>query len=180
AGKVDYLVGLKENVILGHLVPAGTGFRTHQDSEVRLNAPVLRFGAREEGESEALEAAGKAEGRRRAREGGGGARGWHRPSFVLGVKVGIMGRAEGRCPGTAQRPGSLAFGSAGASPSPWRQVRGASLLPEGWVLGGRASRRAARQGARRWRSAREPGPFPVATPSPNWLTRRSICRPRRN
>ena len=26
AGKVDYLVGLKENVILGHLVPAGTGF----------------------------------------------------------------------------------------------------------------------------------------------------------
>ena len=27
AGKVDYLVGLKENVILGHLVPAGTGFQ---------------------------------------------------------------------------------------------------------------------------------------------------------
>jgi DNA-directed RNA polymerase subunit beta' len=40
AGKVDYLVGLKENVILGHLVPAGTGFRTHQEAEVRLNAPV--------------------------------------------------------------------------------------------------------------------------------------------
>jgi DNA-directed RNA polymerase subunit beta' len=39
AGKVDYLVGLKENVILGHLVPAGTGFRTHQEAEVRLNAP---------------------------------------------------------------------------------------------------------------------------------------------
>src|SRR6185369_12100865 len=37
AGKVDYLVGLKENVILGHLVPAGTGFRMHQDAEVRLN-----------------------------------------------------------------------------------------------------------------------------------------------
>ncbi|HEV3237715.1 MAG TPA: DNA-directed RNA polymerase subunit beta', partial [Gemmataceae bacterium] len=37
AGKVDYLVGLKENVILGHLVPAGTGFHTHQDAEVRLN-----------------------------------------------------------------------------------------------------------------------------------------------
>jgi DNA-directed RNA polymerase subunit beta' len=33
-------VGLKENVILGHLVPAGTGFRTHQDAEVRLNAPA--------------------------------------------------------------------------------------------------------------------------------------------
>src|SRR5207253_2964719 len=39
AGKVDYLVGLKENVILGHLVPAGTGFHTHQAAEVRLNAP---------------------------------------------------------------------------------------------------------------------------------------------
>src|SRR5205823_75153 len=39
AGKVDYLVGLKENVILGHLIPAGTGFRTHQEAEVRLNTP---------------------------------------------------------------------------------------------------------------------------------------------
>jgi DNA-directed RNA polymerase subunit beta' len=38
AGKVDYLVGLKENVILGHLVPAGTGFFMHQESEVKLNA----------------------------------------------------------------------------------------------------------------------------------------------
>jgi DNA-directed RNA polymerase subunit beta' len=41
AGKVDYLVGLKENVILGHLVPAGTGFRSHQDAEVRLNAAAV-------------------------------------------------------------------------------------------------------------------------------------------
>jgi hypothetical protein len=41
AGKVDYLVGLKENVILGHLVPAGTGFHSHQEAEVRLNAPAL-------------------------------------------------------------------------------------------------------------------------------------------
>jgi DNA-directed RNA polymerase subunit beta' len=37
AGKVDYLVGLKENVILGHLVPAGTGFQMHQEAEVRIN-----------------------------------------------------------------------------------------------------------------------------------------------
>jgi DNA-directed RNA polymerase subunit beta' len=29
AGKVDRLVGLKENVIVGHLIPAGTGFRDH-------------------------------------------------------------------------------------------------------------------------------------------------------
>src|SRR5262249_25673506 len=41
AGKVDYLVGLKENVILGHLVPAGTGFRNHQESEVRLNPAAV-------------------------------------------------------------------------------------------------------------------------------------------
>jgi DNA-directed RNA polymerase subunit beta' len=41
AGKVDNLVGLKENVILGHLVPAGTGFRTYQDSEVRIRPHAL-------------------------------------------------------------------------------------------------------------------------------------------
>jgi DNA-directed RNA polymerase subunit beta' len=34
AGKIDKLVGLKENVILGHLIPAGTGFRTFQESQV--------------------------------------------------------------------------------------------------------------------------------------------------
>ena len=38
AGKCDYLVGLKENVILGHLVPAGTGFRMYQDGEVKIGA----------------------------------------------------------------------------------------------------------------------------------------------
>ncbi|QDT53492.1 DNA-directed RNA polymerase subunit beta' [Caulifigura coniformis] len=36
AGKLDTLKGLKENVILGHLIPAGTGFNTHQDSDVRI------------------------------------------------------------------------------------------------------------------------------------------------
>jgi len=41
AGKVDYLVGLKENVILGHLVPAGTGFQLHQDAEVRVHPATL-------------------------------------------------------------------------------------------------------------------------------------------
>jgi DNA-directed RNA polymerase subunit beta' len=41
AGKVDHLVGLKENVILGHLIPAGTGFRSFQDSEVRYRAEAL-------------------------------------------------------------------------------------------------------------------------------------------
>jgi DNA-directed RNA polymerase subunit beta' len=41
AGKVDYLVGLKENVILGHLVPAGTGFHIHQEAEVRIHPEAL-------------------------------------------------------------------------------------------------------------------------------------------
>ncbi len=41
AGKIDELVGLKENVILGHLIPAGTGFRMFQDGEVRINAQPL-------------------------------------------------------------------------------------------------------------------------------------------
>ena len=41
AGRTDYLVGLKENVILGHLIPAGTGFHTIQESEVRIHAAAL-------------------------------------------------------------------------------------------------------------------------------------------
>ncbi len=34
SGKHDELFGLKENVIVGHLIPAGTGFRSHRDIEV--------------------------------------------------------------------------------------------------------------------------------------------------
>jgi DNA-directed RNA polymerase subunit beta' len=30
-GKADHLIGLKENVIVGHLIPAGTGMRRYQD-----------------------------------------------------------------------------------------------------------------------------------------------------
>ena len=41
AGKTDNLVGLKENVILGHLIPAGTGFRMFQESEVRIRSEAL-------------------------------------------------------------------------------------------------------------------------------------------
>jgi DNA-directed RNA polymerase subunit beta' len=44
AGKHDRLVGLKENVILGHLIPAGTGFKVHQESEVKVN-PALGISA---------------------------------------------------------------------------------------------------------------------------------------
>jgi DNA-directed RNA polymerase subunit beta' len=41
AGRTDHLVGLKENVILGHLIPAGTGFRQTHDSEVRIRPEAL-------------------------------------------------------------------------------------------------------------------------------------------
>jgi DNA-directed RNA polymerase subunit beta' len=34
-GAMDTLVGLKENVLLGHLIPAGTGFRPYQEIKVR-------------------------------------------------------------------------------------------------------------------------------------------------
>ena len=40
AGKSDELVGLKENVILGHLVPTGTGFRNYQKTRVRKNVDL--------------------------------------------------------------------------------------------------------------------------------------------
>ena len=34
SGKVDNLLGLKENIIMGHLIPAGTGFHTHKNVEL--------------------------------------------------------------------------------------------------------------------------------------------------
>ena len=37
SGKRDELFGLKENVIMGHLIPAGTGFRAHTDIELVKN-----------------------------------------------------------------------------------------------------------------------------------------------
>jgi len=41
AGRRDELVGLKENVLLGHLIPAGTGFRPHvQLATEKLAEPV--------------------------------------------------------------------------------------------------------------------------------------------
>ena len=42
SGKRDELFGLKENVIVGHLIPAGTGFRTHRMIEVVKIAQAKR------------------------------------------------------------------------------------------------------------------------------------------
>ena len=40
ASKVDYLRGFKENVIMGHLIPAGTGFDYHRKTEIRALVEV--------------------------------------------------------------------------------------------------------------------------------------------
>ena len=40
-GKVDPLVGLKENVILGKLIPAGTGFRAYKDVSYELKKQFI-------------------------------------------------------------------------------------------------------------------------------------------
>jgi DNA-directed RNA polymerase subunit beta' len=34
-GKFDYLRGFKENVIMGHIIPAGTGFDLHRNIKVK-------------------------------------------------------------------------------------------------------------------------------------------------
>ncbi len=60
SGKIDNLVGLKENVILGHLIPAGTGFQSHQEAEVRIYPHALESLAAAHAESaRAAEASAK-------------------------------------------------------------------------------------------------------------------------
>ena len=61
AGKMDRLRGLKENVILGHLIPAGTAFKPHLGMKVRhlVEAPLPKEFSREV--REAKEAEAKAE-----------------------------------------------------------------------------------------------------------------------
>jgi len=60
AGKVDELCGLKENVILGHLIPAGTAFKPYLEMKVKhlVEAPLPKIF---EEVKEAKEAEAKAE-----------------------------------------------------------------------------------------------------------------------
>ena len=57
AGRIDNLHGLKENVILGHLIPAGTAFKPHLEMRVKhlVEAPLPKelAGVREEKEADA-------------------------------------------------------------------------------------------------------------------------------
>ena len=36
-GKVDHLRGLKENVIMGRLIPAGTGLELYREMDIKLS-----------------------------------------------------------------------------------------------------------------------------------------------
>ena len=58
-GKVDNLIGLKENVILGKLIPAGTGMKRYRDvqlsSDERYEAMVEAMAAAERGNQPAVE-----------------------------------------------------------------------------------------------------------------------------
>ena len=40
-GRVDHLKGLKENVIMGRLIPAGTGLPIYSNTDVEINAPEI-------------------------------------------------------------------------------------------------------------------------------------------
>ena len=44
-GRIDYLMGLKENAIMGRLIPAGTGMRRYQD--ISINVEVKKLAERE-------------------------------------------------------------------------------------------------------------------------------------
>jgi DNA-directed RNA polymerase subunit beta' len=63
AGKTDPLLGLKENIILGHLVPAGTAFKPHLEMVPKhLGEPLpIALGPEEGEEAEEAEAPEKAE-----------------------------------------------------------------------------------------------------------------------
>ncbi len=52
-GKLDALDGLKENIIMGHLIPAGTGFTGHRD--IGLDREILKEVKEEEPEEEEKE-----------------------------------------------------------------------------------------------------------------------------
>jgi len=62
-GKIDTLRGFKENVILGHLIPAGTGFPVHKNSDFEMTVeepePVVEEKEDEGGDIVKAEASGE-------------------------------------------------------------------------------------------------------------------------
>ena len=54
SGKIDYLRGLKENVIMGRLIPAGTGLRVYKDAEIVVDPESIDEKAAVEEEREEI------------------------------------------------------------------------------------------------------------------------------
>ncbi|MEG0228052.1 MAG: DNA-directed RNA polymerase subunit beta', partial [Lachnospiraceae bacterium] len=54
-GKIDPLIGLKENVIIGKLIPAGTGMRKYRDVKLDIGKPEVPEVLLEEAENEEVE-----------------------------------------------------------------------------------------------------------------------------
>ncbi|MBU1887869.1 MAG: DNA-directed RNA polymerase subunit beta', partial [Candidatus Omnitrophica bacterium] len=50
SGKMDELRGLKENVIMGHLIPAGTGFSSHRQIEMEKDVMSVKQDKKQETE----------------------------------------------------------------------------------------------------------------------------------
>ena len=77
-GAEDHLIGLKENVLLGHLIPAGTGFRAYQRIRVEPLAEAAELDSADEQRmlaeaAHAAEAAGAVRGSYEAETNGDGA-----------------------------------------------------------------------------------------------------------
>ncbi len=68
-GAVDTLVGLKENVLLGHLIPAGTGFRAYTKMRVEKHGEALAIEEEEESVLEELAEEAEALGAQRVTDG---------------------------------------------------------------------------------------------------------------
>ena len=60
-GKVDHLIGLKENVIIGKLIPAGTGMKCYSDVELDTGMPEepeeIEFDEMDDGDQDVLDVA---------------------------------------------------------------------------------------------------------------------------
>ena len=59
-GSIDHLAGLKENVIVGRLIPAGTGLAYHKERRRKRKAEEVPVGSKVELATEELEEAIKA------------------------------------------------------------------------------------------------------------------------
>jgi DNA-directed RNA polymerase subunit beta' len=96
AGRTDHLVGLKENVILGHLIPAGTGFRNIHDAEVRIRPEALEALAAEKGRvlERAFPLLQSADGGERGGNGDGAATAPPQPSAPSSLDALLGGGAE--------------------------------------------------------------------------------------